>query len=95
MDADTSKRFRAYRKGEHAPACRLASEVQQAHDRIIAILAGEVPNPFEGDIETTLIASADVLCWVLNHEHNRNFGKNLAAIDNYLAGQGYEFRGLA
>jgi hypothetical protein len=95
MDADTSKRFRAYAPGENAPACRPAAEVQQAHDRLVAVILGEVPNPFEGDIETMLIASADVLCWVLNHGHNRNFAKNLAAMDAYLASQGYELRGLA
>jgi hypothetical protein len=95
MDAETSKRFRAYAPGANAPACRPASEVQKAHDRLVALLLGEVPSPFEGDMEATLVACADVLCWVLNHAHNRNFAKNLLAIDAYLAAHGYELRGLA
>lgn len=41
---------------------RLPREIQAAHDRIVAILIGEVPNPF-GEEETALLsASAVVLC---------------------------------
>lgn len=91
MDDETTKRFRAYQPGG-APECRPAAEVQAAHDRLVALLLGEVPNPFSDIEQSTLVASADVLCWVLEHAHNHNFGKNIAAIDAYLAAQGFVLR---
>jgi hypothetical protein len=69
---------------------RTPEEIQAAHDRIVAILTGQVPNPFGFQHLPTLQASVDVLCWILKHEHNLSFGKNLAAMDEWLRGQGIE-----
>ena len=73
-----------------APALRDISEIQAAHDRLIAIVLAEVPNPFGGDpnIEAQIKASLDVLCWALGHDHNTTFAANLRAIDEYHAACG-------
>jgi hypothetical protein len=61
---------------------RDAREIQAAHDRLVAILLGEVPSPFENPYWTTkLQICASVLCWVLQHQHNENFAEDLAEID--------------
>lgn len=61
-------------------------EIQAAHDRLQAIVLGEVPNPFPG---VSLVAVLDVLCWVLGHEHNPRFAENLTTIDNFLRKAGF------
>lgn len=68
-----------------------APEIQAAHDRLTAIILGEIPNPWAGQpgIHERLCAATDVLCWVLNHDHNVNFAENLKAIDALMAERGY------
>ena len=56
-------------------------EIQAAHDRLVAILVGELSNPFSDDQQQFLNVAADVLCWVLSHEHNTGFQANLDKID--------------
>lgn len=69
-------------------------EVHAAHDRLVAILLKEVPNPFDDDpqAERMLIAATDVLCWVLEHDHNLAFTENLQKIDAFLAERGLVLR---
>lgn len=53
---------------------RPAIEIQHAHDLIIPVLLGEVPCPFKNpEAMQTLHGAADVLCWVLQHDHNQTF----------------------
>jgi hypothetical protein len=63
-------------------------EITMAHDRLIAILLKEVPSPFP-EQEETLRGACDVLCWILGHEHNTSFDKNLRAIDEFHRQLGY------
>lgn len=66
---------------------RSLDEIQAAHDRIVAILLGDVPNPEMGWI--LLKDAANVLCWVLQHSHNTEFQEILDAIDQRLGARGY------
>ena len=73
---------------------RTPDEIQAAHDRLVAILLGEVPNPFE---ETpgapgALSAATDALCWVLQHDHNRSFEQVLGEIDKFMRDAGFVLR---
>ena|SRR6478736_6807472 len=76
------------------PTLRDAAEVQAAHDRLVAIILGDVPNPFTDDPPTLaeLQAACDVLCWVLSHHHNEAFGENLKQMDEFLADLGFILR---
>ncbi len=69
-------------------------EVQAAHDRLTAILLEDVPNPFEDDplAWKALQSATDVLCWVLEHDHNQHFTENLRLIDEFLAECGLELK---
>jgi hypothetical protein len=64
---------------------RAEDEIRRAHDLLVAVLLGEIPNPWTGAPQEILIGAADVLCWVLQHEHNRTFEKNLAEARAQLA----------
>lgn len=70
------------------------AEIQRAHDILLAVLLKDVPNPFkdEGSIKG-LNAAASVLCWVLEHDHNPQFPKNLEQIERYLKERGYVLQG--
>jgi len=67
------------------------TEVQMAHDRLVAIILGEVPNPMGEDnsVKVALHSAVDVLCWVLEHDHNQAFAENLQKIDAHLAALGF------
>jgi hypothetical protein len=69
---------------------RTKAEITAAHDRLVAILLKEVPNPFGENEKLYIKAAADVLCWVLKHEHNGDFASNLDAIDDYMRSCGLE-----
>lgn len=69
---------------------RQREDIQKAHDILTQILCGGIPNPFAHDedpekAQVALVAAADVLCWILEHDHNRNFGMNLANIERFMA----------
>ena len=68
-------------------------EIQAAHDRLTAIVLQRVPWPFpEGVPKAAVVSALDVLCWVLQHEHNQTFADNLKAIDAYLLSRGWSLR---
>ncbi len=60
------------------------AEIQRAHDILIEIILDRVPNPFPPDSLPFLIANADVLCWLLDHDHNTTFSNNLAKVESYM-----------
>jgi hypothetical protein len=67
---------------------RDAKEIQAAHDKFVAILLNEVPNPFLDEQLDLLKAAVGVLCWVLHHDHHKAFEKTLAEIDAFFREQG-------
>ena len=70
------------------------THVQQAHDRLVAIIVGEVPNPFgsTGAADVAVHSACDVLCWLLEHDHNTAFAENLGKIDAALARMGFALK---
>jgi len=65
------------------------AEVQRAHDMLAGIILGEVPLPLPND---KLCCAIDVLCWVLRHDHNDSFAKNLMIIEMLAAEAGFVLR---
>jgi len=69
--------------------CRV--EIQRAHDLLTGILldprlrAAISPSDMQW-----AIARADVLCWVLLHDHNERFAQELAAIETLLQDTGFQ-----
>lgn len=75
---------------------RSEDEIQAAHDRLVAIMLGEIPYPYQNRYALTkLEAAASVLCWILGHEHNTSFGENLERIDRFMRAEGYELTELS
>lgn len=69
---------------------RTRDDIQKAHDIFTQIICGGIPNPFEHGENSekamvALVAAADVLCWILEHDHNQNFSNNLAVIESFMA----------
>jgi hypothetical protein len=72
---------------------RAAEEIQAAHDRLVAILTGDVPNPFQKrHALQNLRVAAGVLCWALNHDHNQDFAATLEEIDAFMTARGLLLR---
>lgn len=65
------------------------AEIQRAHDILIEIILGHVPNPFPAEVLPFMQANCDVLCWLLGCAHNKTFGENLAKIEIGLAQLGF------
>lgn len=62
-------------------------EVQKAHDLFVGVAKGDAPNPFQ--FEDTALVIADVLCWVLEHTHNKTFQTNFERAESWLEGRGF------
>jgi hypothetical protein len=71
---------------------RDAAEIQRAHDMLYAIVVEKLPlgTPPGPELEQAMRDSLDVLCWVLCHEHNSTFAKDLEGIARCLKLQGIE-----
>ena len=64
-------------------------EVQFAHDTLLAMLTGDVPVPVDPSTRSRIAIACDVLCWVLKHQHNGEFEKNLEGLRNQMKAAGY------
>jgi hypothetical protein len=71
------------------PPLRCADEVQLAHDAFVGMLLGDVPMAVPKEGIPYVHAAADVLRWVLKHEHNQTFARNLAGILRVLEERGF------
>ena len=70
------------------------SEIQRAHDILVAVVTGELGpvvalNP---EAEAAFHGALDVLCWILRHDHNTAFTKNVARIEEWAKSQGYRLK---
>jgi hypothetical protein len=65
------------------------AEIIRAHDALVGLLLQEVPLEIDARIRMAMHAQADVLCWVLEHDHNKNFGRNLEGLLKRLEAAGY------
>jgi hypothetical protein len=68
---------------------RSETELQQAHDILIAIRLGEVPIALAVGDNMALRCALDVLCWVLDHDHNKAFAANLANLNAAAFAKGF------
>lgn len=67
------------------------NEILEAHDLLVSILRGEVKGlDLDDDEKAQMMAHANVLCWLLGHDHNRSFAIDLASLRREV-----ERRGLA
>lgn len=67
---------------------RSQDEIQKAHDTIVAALFHEFPIDWTPEVKMCFHAAADVLCWVLEHEHNKMFAENFAALEERIKASG-------
>jgi hypothetical protein len=66
------------------------AEITRAHDILVGVILKELPMELEGRIKMLMRAQADVLCWVLEHDHNNNFQRNFEAIVKVAEAAGYK-----
>ena len=73
---------------------RTEAEIQRAHDLLTSIITRPrlMKNVIHTDDRNILTATCDVLCWVLQHEHNGSFAHNISGLEKALKGLGYEMR---
>lgn len=75
------------------PATRDAMEVQRAHDALNNIITGTVDIGEIPPLDRNLLrASLEVLCWVLQHDHNTAFAEHLKELRDAIREAGYEER---
>jgi hypothetical protein len=73
------------------PVLRDTTEIQSAHDRLLAVIVDDVPHPF-GDRHDYLCEALSGLCWVMNHGHGGlGFGNNLATLERWWDDNGIVF----
>ena len=64
-------------------------EIQKAHDTIVAALFGQCgPIDWTDEVKQCFHAAADVLCWVLDHDHNVMFNANMFALEERIRANG-------
>jgi hypothetical protein len=74
---------------------RTPEELQWAHDTLVGLIVDdrmrrEILGPDEdGKILAAMMANAEVLCWMLGHDHNETFQKNLDQIHGAALECGY------
>ena len=69
------------------------NEVQRTHDILVAVLTGESPSiPASDDTIEAMRIAADILCWVLKHDHNSKFEENMAELETALQRAGGRLR---
>ncbi len=60
-----------------------------AHDLLVGIVLREVPHEYSEDEVKMMANTASVLCWILGHEHNKQFGDNLEILERDMRNNGY------
>lgn len=77
-------------KREGRIAERGGEEIQLAHDQIATLILADLPGVVVTEENKKNMALAlDVLCWVLDHNHNVTFAGNLETIKRTLEAAGY------
>ncbi len=81
------------RHNQEKPPIKLrdADQIQHAHDVFVACLASDPPVLDLSERDKWLMGlNANILCWVLEHDHNDNFARNFAALQAELISHGVE-----
>jgi hypothetical protein len=63
-------------------------EIQRAHDMLVGIILGEAPVKFSPATIEVLVGCTDVLCWVLDHDHNQSFKAALLKLEAEITRHG-------
>jgi hypothetical protein len=72
-------------------------EITKAHDALIPVLLNELPGVkmhMDDRQKERMTVALDVLCWVLKHEHNTTFEKNLALLLKQLEENGFTLNAI-
>jgi hypothetical protein len=69
---------------------RSKDEIQRVHDMLLPMLMGEVPRVWRPEDEKLFHVVADVLCWVLEHGHNKAFTETITNVERELVARGYK-----
>lgn len=64
-------------------------EVQRMHDLLLPVITGEVDADLSKENRPLFHASLDVLCWILEHDHNTSFPANMARLEAHLESKGH------
>lgn len=67
-------------------------DIQRAHDLLAGIVLGEVPMVLRPEVKVGIHTALDTLCWILEHDHNQAFSKNLVEIERSASRLGYELK---
>jgi hypothetical protein len=67
---------------------RPLEQIQRAHDQLVGILL-DLPVQLEPAVLEQAHAAADVLCWVLEHDHNKSFEAKLKHLESVCRQQGF------
>lgn len=73
---------------------RAFNEIQNAHDILVGIKLGHVHVGLDDGGMDSLTAALDALCWVLEHDHNTTFAKNLDELQQEIEVQGFRLMEL-
>jgi hypothetical protein len=65
-------------------------EIQRAHDLITGILLSPLREKFQPSEIAEMVATANVLCWILRHEHNQTLAAGLEFLENFLRKEGLQ-----
>lgn len=70
---------------------RDALQIQRAHDLLVGCLTDpRLKDKLPEGAAKVAAAQADVLCWVLEHQHNPRFGEELRLVEAALREAGVE-----
>jgi hypothetical protein len=70
---------------------RTEAEIQRAHDLLVGIVMGDAGGVLPHQRDNQLFcATASVLCWALQHDHNIQFGTLLAELERIAKECGFE-----
>jgi hypothetical protein len=64
-------------------------EIQRAHDILEALVLGDVPNVMTEEEAPLVLVMLDTLCWVLGHDANDAFARNLRQIEADIEALGF------
>jgi hypothetical protein len=79
-----------YQDGTKAVIVPRIEEIVRAHD-ILETITHDIEVKIPEDTKLAMIASLDVLCWILGHERGNDFIENLIMTEAELATQGLIF----
>jgi hypothetical protein len=65
---------------------RDVNEIQRAHDVLVSLVLDEklLKATVAEDSRHLVVPTLNVLCWILNHEHNNRFADDLAVLERQL-----------